>query len=899
MRGDPSTISPGTVSLLESLGTPKGLWHSKSMSQFEDETPQDETPLLLRPSRGSRRFSVDTARRTLSSHALGVLAEEADDIEMSESANIGCIIWPWNAYYRGWFYLTAAGAILTIFWAPWQIAFQEVHWTGTIDTLLNAVFTLDIVVNFNLVSFKDETSTHYCRREIATDYVTGMFWIDVVGAFPINSAVRSLTATRGWSSKDTLILSLLKLLHLVRLHRMKKIFEDLGNNAQVSLLASTLLRNFAAVMVTCHVQACCMYFLACFYDFDDNTWLGSFGGSSGGSYDIEQESLFERYVTSLYLALTTFTTVGYGDFSPSNAAEKIAIMFFMLLNLGVAAYLVGSFTLLVVKGDEKTCEYRDSLEILHQYGHMHSFEPPLLRKLDQQLRLEFRNREIADEQVLHNFPSQTRRKILRRLYKHHLVKTQLMKEVRPQFVDAFLIACKVEIFSPNTEICELGSVSSDLFLLVGGIAEASTAQTSGAGLLAEVEPLPFGANESQADATSQKLEAGNFIGAIGFFTESPQAESVTSLTVCKTLTMSRSTYKLLTQDHPESAGKILQNLLAVVQSSVMELHVPTAVRAAKRTSYYGSSNTEPGSTFRRCSRDSSRTAVAHLVAMHMRKNLDDQTNHFLFAASRGDTRVISLMCENGFDPNNADYDKRTALMVASMKGNLDVVELLLTQPGTRINETDMHDLSALLEAARNGHEAVMELLIQHGATLSMPEGQAAGILCQAVFQGDLPLLKRLVEAGIDVNAADYDRRTATHVAAAENNAVAVRLLTEHGANLALPDRWGNVVEAGGTAETNTESAGGARRRTAESGTESGGGARRGSSESGTGTDEGARKPRGLGRNSKFLKGLSSKTLCAPDAASGNDAWGSQSERVPRTRRPRKPRRQAVELPSIE
>ena len=67
-----------------------------------------------------------------------------------------------------------------------------------------------------------------------------------------------------------------------------------------------------------------------------------------------------------------------------------------------------------------------------------------------------------------------------------MVKTELMKEVRPQFVDAFLIAYKVNIFSPNTEICKLGSVLLDLFLLVGGIAKAFTAQSNNAGLLVDV-----------------------------------------------------------------------------------------------------------------------------------------------------------------------------------------------------------------------------------------------------------------------------------------------------------------------------------------------------------------------------------------------------------------------------
>ena len=67
-------------------------------------------------------------------------------------------------------------------------------------------------------------------------------------------------------------------------------------------------------------------------------------------------------------------------------------------------------------------------------------------------------------------------------------------------------------------------------------------------------------------------------------------------------------------------------------------------------------------------------------------------------------------------------------------------------------------------------------------------------LCQAVFDGDILLLKRLLQAGIDKNAADYDKRTAAHIAAAEGNVAAIRVLAEHGADLTLEDRWGNTVQ---------------------------------------------------------------------------------------------------------
>lgn len=49
----------------------------------------------------------------------------------------------------------------------------------------------------------------------------------------------------------------------------------------------------------------------------------------------------------------------------------------------------------------------------------------------------------------------------------------------------------------------------------------------------------------------------------------------------------------------------------------------------------------------------------------------------------------------------------------------------------------------------------------------------AFLLCNAVNSGDLQLLRRLLEAGYRADAADYDKRTPLHVAAAQGNLAAV------------------------------------------------------------------------------------------------------------------------------
>lgn len=459
----------------------------------------------------------------------------------------------------------------------------------------------------------------------------------------------------------------------------------------------------------------------------------------------------------------------------------------MLLNIAIAAWIIGSITLLVIKGDEISREYRDSLNVLHVYGTMHNFEGTLLDRLKRQLRLDFNNREVADDQVLRHFPSQVRRKIMRRLYHDHLINSKIMTGILPQFVDAFLASCTVEIFSPGEEIVEQGSIVSDLYLLVGGIAEVTYAPC----YTSSFEDYDHGKHAGLHPHIS-KLDAGNFIGEIGFFTESPVLHTVVSVTVCKTLTLSRQSYQILAQDHPGSAGKILHNLLQKVENESAQVDHPKSLHALRLGSVYENDQSLHNPTPRFKMGHDSLTAVKDLVKMHMRRRRDDDTTKLLFAASRGDQNTIFLMCGHGFNPNNADYDRRTALMVASMKGNADAVKLLLKY-NARPNEIDMNGSTALFEAAKSGNEEVEELLLNAGAELCMQDSHAASVLCQAVFDGNIMLLKRLVKAGINVNAADYDKRTAAHIAAAEGNVAAIRILMEGGADLTLPDRWGNTV----------------------------------------------------------------------------------------------------------
>ena len=295
-------VSAGTYYSSKRYSSHRYWYHSSTMSRNDIHKPlihQRTTFSLLVD-------KTDEARRVLASRPSGVLGEgtTVSDKYMVKKANIRGIIFPWMPAYEIWWTITAVGAIFTVFFCPFQIAFQDEPGTfndasAVLEWGLNLVFFVDIIVNFNLAFYTNNEVMVYDRYDIFIHYFSRMFWVDLIGVFPFETVALMLAGDLGDSNNEALLFSLLRLLRFVRLHRMKKLSDVLQYNARVSLMWFTLIRNFASVLCSTHLAACSMYFLARYNGFGENTWLGPVVRNMSG---------LERYVTALYWAIVTFCT---------------------------------------------------------------------------------------------------------------------------------------------------------------------------------------------------------------------------------------------------------------------------------------------------------------------------------------------------------------------------------------------------------------------------------------------------------------------------------------------------------------------------------------------------------------------------------------------------------------
>lgn len=114
----------------------------------------------------------------------------------------------------------------------------------------------------------------------------------------------------------------------------------------------------------------------------------------------------------------------------------------------------------------------------------------------------------------------------------------------------------------------------------------------------------------------------------------------------------------------------------------------------------------------------------------MQPNIDSECPYqLLYYSSKGDKAGVIQELEKGVEPNLADYDKRTALHLASCEGCTEIVILLL-EKGADINSIDRWGRTPLSDARSFAQEEICKILEARGGT--DPAGLDSQAPCYAI-----------------------------------------------------------------------------------------------------------------------------------------------------------------------
>ncbi|NND88699.1 MAG: hypothetical protein HKM28_05580 [Flavobacteriaceae bacterium] len=165
------------------------------------------------------------------------------------------------------------------------------------------------------------------------------------------------------------------------------------------------------------------------------------------------------------------------------------------------------------------------------------------------------------------------------------------------------------------------------------------------------------------------------------------------------------------------------------------------------------------------------------------RQLSDSERKLLKAQNANDIKNVSRWLKQGLSADQKDALGRPLILLASKKGQLEMVRTLITL-GANVDEMNRVGQSALAWAAKNGNTEVVELLLNSGANPNQTDTKYALSPLIGAAVGGKPIIgQKLLVNGAEITHRDViNNAEALHWAILYGNEDFAKILVKYGAD---------------------------------------------------------------------------------------------------------------------
>ncbi|CAD8055530.1 unnamed protein product [Paramecium primaurelia] len=260
---------------------------------------------------------------------------------------------------------------------------------------------IEVIIQTNRpINIQGETITN--QRRILSNYIQYFLIEDIIDLscwviqfFNINNLINSLICG------------------IIILVSLKKLTKNYSNCIETMFLkgsfnyAIDLFTLIITILTFVHLMGCIMYYVGYLTMFTGQSWLLK--------YSIADSSFWIQYNYSIYWAITTMVTVGYGDITATNQYEMMFVNFMMLLSSGMFAYSINSIGMILKSNYDIQQKFKRSLILINNYMKKGQLSQPVQNRVRNYLKyyLLTENNENFDEikEIITHLPTKLKQEL--------------------------------------------------------------------------------------------------------------------------------------------------------------------------------------------------------------------------------------------------------------------------------------------------------------------------------------------------------------------------------------------------------------------------------------------------------------------------------------------------------
>jgi len=357
----------------------------------------------------ARRLSQSVSRRKIpvatGVNSLPNLINEEDWVKYTANSGMLFPVGPLKFRWDLWVLVLILYSAVTV---PFRLGMDHPA-TGkwwTFEVVVSLCFLTDLILNFR-TAYLDGDQFVIDKALVVRSYLRGWFLLDLSSSIPLELIDLIFEATSGegggGGAGQLRMLRALRLVRLLRLLRLLKIqqYIDLIEDAlNVNMAFLSLLKLVLSLCYLTHIIGCAWYWLAASTaasspDGEAITWLTSYDDGAG-----VDASTWVHYLYAVYWALTTLTTIGYGDIIPTNDSERGFALATFLVGTLVFGYMISSVGDMVQNADPNAVKIDEKLDEVKVYLRWHKFKPALAVRIRKYYEFYFSRKSAMDEEAI-------------------------------------------------------------------------------------------------------------------------------------------------------------------------------------------------------------------------------------------------------------------------------------------------------------------------------------------------------------------------------------------------------------------------------------------------------------------------------------------------------------------
>ncbi|KAH0629256.1 hypothetical protein JD844_011193 [Phrynosoma platyrhinos] len=351
----------------------------------------------------------------------------------------------------------------------------------------------DIVLNFRTTFVSKSGQVVFDPHAIFLHYLTRWFMLDLLAALPFD-LLYAFQVNVYFGAH---------LLKTVRLLRLLRLLPNLDRYSQYSAVVLTLLMTVFALLA--HWVACVWYFIGQ-REVESNPsqlpgigWLQELARRLSTPYYLAQRnstsgedrsanettpplnysmwellggpSLRSSYITSLYFALSSLTSVGFGNVSANTDSEKIFSICTMLVGALMHAVVFGNVTAIIQRMYARRFLYHSRTRDLRDYIRIHRIPPPLKQRMLEYFQATWSaSNGIDTRELLQSLPDELRADIALHLHKD-LLQLPLFEGASRGCRRSLSLSVRTSFCTPGEYLIRQGDALQALYLVCSGSME--------------------------------------------------------------------------------------------------------------------------------------------------------------------------------------------------------------------------------------------------------------------------------------------------------------------------------------------------------------------------------------------------------------------------------------------